>query len=740
MMKKIYTTDVSPHCNMDTTFPHISCDSANGPGAIELANYSSDASYPTGVILNGIPPQNGWIFYTTGTSRNPSTNIINSGGWCLRSIMYPFNNQYTYPCFDNPPSFAEQPSLVICSGYPINYHCLAGDLEIDSLDFQWEFPWQGLYQLVSYSPGYSNTSPLPGTIQNPSNVAVILDPLMGNITFESYTQGTYTTVIKVTSFRCNIKVSEIFREVQVVLLACDSNQPPQLIPPFQNPVTGLYTEFTDTVCACGPYLNIPLIAYDSGFHPDSSPQQIRMVVAGSQFGTNYSSTSSGCLTPPCAILTPIPPIIGNMSIQTTFNWQIAAHYATNAGYGKTTNKYDFWIKLEDDFCPAPAINYYNMSIVVLSRPILESPWLNCVSVDDVGNVLLNWSKINDTICYSFNAFEIFVSENLNGPYKLLAYINNDSILEYTDSLYSKADSIPYYYFVKTRSGNCGTDYGITKDTLQSMHLKVFNGKTGNRHLKWNAPHTPLLSFFTGWYRIFRKTGVTPWSLIDSTQNIFFDDSSFAGNDTLYYKVEMDNIYGCTSVSSIDGNHIKNKDAGISQIINPPSSGIMVKPLVVIKNFGLDVLDTIPVSYKLAGQFSVDEQWTGNLPTGDSATYAFTINCPTPPLPNDICIRTKLKGDQNYFNDKLCKTIQTTGVEKYDFNKISKGYLYPNPASDRITFEYSIPTVGNIQFVITDLLGKEMETYTIVSDPGKQHLELDVKDYKEGMYLIVMKYK
>ena len=270
--------DISPDCNVD--FQHITCDSAiaNNTGAVEEYYYKSGP-----IQLNGVPPVNGWTFYWTSGNRNPCTNVVNASSlnWYLRAIMYPYNGNNEYPCFDNSPTFAERPNTVICTGYPFQYNHNAYDKELDSLNFEWGQPMSSAGATLPYAIGYSYNSPLPGPTQNPNNVASVVDPLTGIISFTSYTTGAFVTSTKVTAYKCGIKVAEIWRDMQIVLLNCGLNSPPDVTPPFING-----TSYTDTVFA-GEYVSFVLQASDIQYLPNGAPQTM-------------SIEASGPLTPLCA--------------------------------------------------------------------------------------------------------------------------------------------------------------------------------------------------------------------------------------------------------------------------------------------------------------------------------------------------------------------------------------------------------------------------------------------------------
>lgn len=560
-------TDISPQCN--AAGPTISCAGAqsqpNWPNSTTpIAGATEEFIYESAPItLTGVPPAAGWIFTYQSCCRN--TTITNlqvvspNDGFTLRAIMYPYNNQNTDPCFDSSPKFLESPKNIICTGYPFTYNHNAIDPELDSLTYSWAEPlddYLGTFNPptnpipIPFTSGYSFNSPLPGTAANPANVPATLNPSTGEISYTSYTQGNFITVVKISAFKCGQLVAEVFREIQVVLLPCGSNSPPSVTPPFQDPVTSLYTRYADTVYA-GTLVTFTLTGTDPQVLPNGNPQTLRIDASGSQFGTGFSNVSSGCLNPPCATLTPAPPVISPGTVSTTFSWQTdCKHIASTGGCNAFSNTYNFVIKTQDDFCPAPAINIATISITVLALPVVSSPELRCIRVAPNGDATLSWLQPQDT-ANTFNSYHIFASNNLNGPYTEIDSIFSIGITSYTH-VGANANNAPVYYYVQTHSGCNGAVAANPIDTLASINLNVANPANGTAALSWNAMHNPNLASASGWYRIYREYPTGTWTLIDSTQSLSYIDTITICSAQLNYRIEMDDASGCTSVSSIDG--------------------------------------------------------------------------------------------------------------------------------------------------------------------------------------------
>lgn len=558
-------TDISPNCYSEAL--SIKCTptpATANTGAIEEWYYTSDVSYPSGVLLSGIPPADGWIFSHTGCCRNPSVNMVNptSEDWFLRAVMYPYNNQNTFPCFDNSPVFAEVPSTVICTGYPFRYNHNATDKELDSLAFQWAPALQSATIPMGYTAGYSFSSPLPGTAQNPLNVPATMNPYTGEISYTSYTNGAFVTVTKVTAYRCGIKIAEIFREMQIVLLACPgSNTPPTVNGPFYNPATGLY-EFIDTVYA-GDVVDFNITGIDYETLPGGNPQTVTLEASGQDFGAGFVNASSGCPRPPCATLNPPPTLSAMFAVSTHFHWQTSCDHLTHPASitgipgicGTLFNVHNFVLKVYDDFCPAPGIKIATISIVVLPVNVLKSPEIKCTEVHPNGDITLTWVPPPDPN-NTFNSYHVFYSNSPTGP-----FVKIDSLFTYsqTSKTYSglNGNGGQRYFYMTTRSGCYGKYYSpATSDTVSTIYLDVNAIGSGTvAKLTWNPVHDPLAGSSSQWYHVYREYPAGSWSLVDSTPQLTYLDTITICSAFINYRIEISDTTGCTSVSNIDGDQL-----------------------------------------------------------------------------------------------------------------------------------------------------------------------------------------
>jgi hypothetical protein len=378
--------DISPDCNATNSGNlQLDCYGSNPVGAVEEYIYQS---LPVQII--GTPPPSGWHFTWDLCCRNGAIdNLLNpdTQGFTLRASMYPFTDPITGlvlpadPCFDSSPVFNESPKTIICSGYPFAYSHNASDPEIDSIRYYWAEPLDdGFFAYdpdpANFSPaaipfvgGYTFNSPIPGS--------PALNPISGEISYNSNISGNYVTVTRVESFKCGQKIAEIHRDIQVVLISCPTMSGVINDPPFVDTPTGAQTWTIDplgssllpsyeTTVTAGEFVSFNIIGIDSNLYNGVTPQDITMEVSGGQI---LDPTTGSCQNPPCAtFVSPagVPsPIIEPGIVEGVFEWQTTCdHVSTDVACGRTTNLYQFSVKVYDDFCPAPAIRSVTLMVYV----------------------------------------------------------------------------------------------------------------------------------------------------------------------------------------------------------------------------------------------------------------------------------------------------------------------------------------------------------------------------------------
>ncbi len=554
------------------TTPCPTC--ANGPnpspGIVEELVFES-----LPVTLTGTPPANGWIFSWSECCRNDDvTNISNAGtiGMGLRAIMYPYNGLPAGTCFDSSPYFVESPTSAFCNGVEVSYNQIVVDPDRDSLVYSWTSPLTDVFTTINFASGYAVNSQLPGPTQDPANSGVTLDPATGHISFTSFTGGRFTTSMKVTSYRNGFKMAEIFRDMDIELLnnclpiISSINIPPIVNAPFYNVVTGLQTEYIDTVYA-GDTVNFQLTYTDFQFFTSTVGQEITVTAAGDIFGTNFTDPNQGCATPPCATLSPYPinfPIAGAFN----FNWVTSCDHLYSPDGTSYNNRYTFTFSGRDNYCPANGLVTSTITIVVLPRNSLQAPVLRCASVNTNGSVSLSWTKSPSIDSLGlFQSYKIYASLSAGGPFQLVDSVTSGiNATSYTHSAASQfnlfgvnANQQSIFYQVQTSSYCSIYGSSTTSNKVQTIKSSVSSGIIHPTIINWNAPSNPLLSSQNPVYKIFKEYPIGVWSLIDSTTALTYSDFSNLSicNDSVSYKIEMTDSSGCVMTSSVSGTIVNN---------------------------------------------------------------------------------------------------------------------------------------------------------------------------------------
>ncbi|MEZ4939081.1 MAG: hypothetical protein R2799_15945, partial [Crocinitomicaceae bacterium] len=550
-----YSEDLSPPCTQVSGGPiQLECGTGssggNGAGAIERFVYISQP-----VTLTGIPPANGWSFTHDSFSRNNDLdNIANpsSTGITIWARMYPLNSSNGSPCYDSSPQFGQNPLTITCSGNDFTVGQNIYDPDGDSLVFSWGVPLDhflsGTFNPptnpvpVSFNNGYSFDNPTPDQAFSPTNVPATLDPTSGAVNFTSNTIGNFSINILIHAYRNGQLVSETMREVQLIVIACPNynNNAPVITPPFNG-----NTSFSTTVNA-GDLVNFDFISTDVELLQDGSNQSNILTPSGNQFGTNFTDPNTGCNLPPCATMSSGIPIVGNQGVTSQFNWQTDCVHATNSdGTPAASKDYQFVFKVSDDYCTIPLTSFATVKITVLGEDAMDPCSINCLQVDQNGDVTINWSQPPDPTS-SFVQYEVYsIQDGLVGTitdYNTLSFVHSGAA----------ANASAKNYFVTTVSG-CNGTVKANSDTLKTIYLELTNPVNGTAILDWNQPGA-WQNDWSSFFKIYMEYPTGNWILIDSLpfNQIQLLDTITICSAFLNYQIQLEHTSGCVFTSNIQG--------------------------------------------------------------------------------------------------------------------------------------------------------------------------------------------
>lgn len=542
--------DVSPICTSLIGYAsQLECGTGsgggNGIGAIERVVYRS-----LPIVLNGVPPSDGWIFTYENYSRSSAlTNISNPStyGITLAAKMYALPNMSGTGCADSSPQFLQGPNFVGCTGSPYQYNMNAVDPDLDSVNFDFGIPYNyfpgAVYNPptspnpIPFEAGFSYQNPTPDLTFNSLNVPSQINPFTGELTFTTFNSGNYLIKVRVRSFRQGILISEVEREMQIVVMPCSqANNAPVITPPFG----GGYT----TTVNAGDLLTFNLDAVDAELLQDGvTPQKLFLTASGPMFGAGLTSTL-GCDIEPCATLNASAPIIGTQQVSSTFTWQTTCDHLVNQ-YGIVADvvPYNFVFKVQDDFCPVPKVSYVTVTIYVVNPGVIPATQINCIQTESNGDLTIKWNQVANP-ANSFVEYEVHsVEDGLIG-----VPVTNIS----TTQLTIPAPNVAKHYFVSVRSG-CDGNILKNSDTISNIHLDVINPLNGTAILQWNKPCVNQLGSYSSYYHIYREYPAGTFTLIDSTlyNTTNYKDTIDVCQDFISYKIVLPTS-NCDFTSNIQG--------------------------------------------------------------------------------------------------------------------------------------------------------------------------------------------
>jgi gliding motility-associated-like protein len=193
---------------------------------------------------------------------------------------------------------------------------------------------------------------------------------------------------------------------------------------------------------------------------------------------------------------------------------------------------------------------------------VSSPAVKCLTVFPVnGNVTLTW--VTPSAGSGFLDYLIYSAPAAAGPYTLVGTVSTFIQTSFTD-ITAGANLARKFYKVQTEY-NPGPVLSAPIDTFATIFLTVSGASIAT--LNWNKISLHPIATSTGWYRIYREYPTGNWVLRDSTKNLTYKDTidvCNAANDSIFYRIEIDDNSGCTSFS--------NKAGKVLTDLTPPVPG------------------------------------------------------------------------------------------------------------------------------------------------------------------------
>ncbi len=517
----------------------------NGPGAVEKVVYRSAP-----VVLPGTPPANGWVFTNDNFSRSAQiVNLQNPNTVGMTVVAKMFASGQNGSCTDSSPQFLQDPYMVTCAGEALTYNMNAVDPDLDSLHFRFGHPLNNMSgqaynppavpAMLSFEPGFSVTSPTPDQSFDPSNVPAQVDPQTGELTLTSYTIGSFVVKILVESYRDGVLVSEIQREMLLIIRPCGTTNN---APVVNGPFAGAF----ETTVQAGTLVNFTIASSDVELLQDGTPQSNTLTASGSQFGTNFTS-NSGCANAPCATLNNTPPITGVQGTSADFSWQTACnHVETPTGEALDEVPYQFVFKFTDDYCPVPKVRYATVTVHVQNPGIIPAPQIDCITSDASGALTINWTAVNDPNG-SFQEYRLYSEEN--------------GLISSFPAIGTTSTTVPdpgaeNHFFLSVVSG-CNGNAERYSDTISNIFLELTNPTNGTAILQWSDPADPPRAGMNASYDVQMEYPAGTWTTIATVPygtNMFRDTITIC-DAFLNYRIVLQNV-PCDFRSNVEGDQFE----------------------------------------------------------------------------------------------------------------------------------------------------------------------------------------
>ncbi len=412
--------DLSPECNPRDVRGPLSCGNEDS-GATKVYLYKSEP-----ITLKGVPPISGWVFKTSKNQCcRPKFENLRSSRVIFRATMFPSLEDSTKielnanPCIDSSPQFKSLPVNNICREIKFSYNPTGIDIDLDSLVFSWgrSYSHEQDTTAIFYEQGFDYNNPTPDTTFSKDNVPSTLDKLTGLVKMRILSGSgveKFLVIIKVDSYRNGKKNATIYRELPITVFDC-----PRLLngkvntPPIVK-INGKLIENEVFEVIAGDTVIIPIIVSDldkTGI-PPFFDQLIRLTPNGLMLTKDRTSRTpcdnsdgfGGSLVEPCAyfehlgprvntrLFPPTPSIGAFRSLVTRFVWQTdCSHIGTKTGAaGTNTGIYRFVMRVTDDHCPIPGINYPTLTIKVRDPYPLRAPIMKGIDVGLDGSLKYQW--------------------------------------------------------------------------------------------------------------------------------------------------------------------------------------------------------------------------------------------------------------------------------------------------------------------------------------------------------------
>lgn len=314
----------------------------------------------TGIVTLA-PPCNTWNLSWTTCCRNGAiVNLVTPASF--GSYINATINSATDSC-NNSPYFTSQPIPYVCQGQLVNYNYGVVEADGDSLYFSLINAMDAGGTFLTYSAGYSATSPIPG---------IVIDPNTGQLTFTPMTLGNFVVVVLVQEYdAAGNLIGTVMRDIQFIVQTCSN------VVPDPAPTAGAITGLTGTAVMSGPY-------------------QIEMCEgADFTFTATYTDSNAG---DSLSIVTNILSVLPGATITFSGTNPLTVVISWTAPGGSAGTNTNFSVTVNDGACPVMGQQTFVYDVNVNPRTLGGPDQIICgtqtATLTGTGGNIFNWSVIS----------------------------------------------------------------------------------------------------------------------------------------------------------------------------------------------------------------------------------------------------------------------------------------------------------------------------------------------------------
>ncbi|MEL6671933.1 MAG: gliding motility-associated C-terminal domain-containing protein [Bacteroidota bacterium] len=475
--------------------------------------------YETEIVLPDDP--NGYHLVWGRCCRNESiVNLVNPGaqGMALTAKI-----PNTALC-NNSPVFTQNLPTYICINDRFTFDHSAVDPDGDSLVYEITTPFtegsQAMPQPIAGPPphtpvpwagGYSLNNIMDGSPSLNINQAT------GELSVRPTVFGQFVFSVSVYEYRNGVLISELKRDIQVNVINCPINYPPEL-EEIQDPrVDGRTFRMNRGEQNC---FNITVVDNNG---PGVKEDTLRIRLLGPLTQAPYDLSFEG-------LASGLSPIEGSVC------------WTPNCDTQLPDQNYFIIESIDNNDCPGPNVTL-DTFFVELNDPPLLPPQLLCVSPNDPQSIRLTWEPIPETSQLGFDAYRIYRFDGTS--WVPVADVTDPNQSTFVDQTAADAQNVAYCYrlsLLKTcpvpEESALGNE--VCSEVNRSTRIcRTTVDESGKVALYWTA--STLLNFRS--YRIYRQDpGSVQERLVaeigDQTAEAWVDSTLDATEGSFCYRIEV----------------------------------------------------------------------------------------------------------------------------------------------------------------------------------------------------------